>query len=207
MVNYISLYGKEEMLLEDSMENFYYENFENKKVSDFLLNFQEGKIFVLIGEKFVQAFNFNYIDTEGALFLIKELNSQNILFIGSCSEKIAIQIYYLLQKCIELIKRESILYEEIDNIHKKFNSNDFGALIANLSINGQATDINYPEKYININNEIESIKKSKKTLDKVIKSITLSIVKNNKSKIEEITNDIYHLIPRDIHKKFKEKNI
>lgn len=187
MVKYISLYGKEEMLLEESMLDFYWKENKNKKVEDFLLNFQEGEIFVLIGEKLVQAFNFNYINTKGALFLIKDLNSQEILCIGSCGKKIAIQIYYLLQKCIELIERESIERESID----------LGSLIANLSVSGRATTINY--------NEVEKIEEYKKTLDKTIQSITLAIIENNKSKIEEISNEIYNLIPINIHNKFEEK--
>lgn len=205
MVRYITLYGEEEMLWEESMLDFYWKEKENEKVEDFLLSFQEGEIFVLVGEKIVQSFNFNYINTKGALFFIKELNSQDILCIGACGEKIAIPIYYLLQKCIELIKRESILYEQMDYIHKKFNCDDIGSLIASLNNSRQPIDINYAEKYININNEINKINERKENLEKTIQSITFEIIENNESRIKEITKKIYNLIPTNIYDEFEEK--
>lgn len=71
MIKEISLYGKEETVLGEAIGLYYFKNIENDNIRTFINKFQENEIICLIGEKLVYCFNFNYMDTDGCLFLLK----------------------------------------------------------------------------------------------------------------------------------------
>ena len=116
MIKEISLYGKEETLLGEAIELYYFKNIENDNIRTFINKFQENEIICLIGEKLVYCFNFNYMDTDGCLFLLKSLNSTEINYIGGIGKKLAIQIYYLLKMSRRIIEKEDLLYKKKDKL-------------------------------------------------------------------------------------------
>ena len=207
MIKEISLYGKEETLLGEAIELYYFKNIENDNIRTFINKFQENEIICLIGEKLVYCFNFNYMDTDGCLFLLKSLNLTEINYIGGIGKKLAIQIYYLLKMSRRIIEKEDLLYKKKDKLEDIVDFEKIITSAINLNVDEYITESIYENanELMNSNFKINEIDSVKNYLENTIKKFMIAIVQKNEELKKELTNEIYPMINNDLHKEFEER--
>lgn len=207
MIKEISLYGKEETVLGEAIELYYFKNIENDNIRTFINKFQENEIICLIGEKLVYCFNFNYMDTDGCLFLLKSLNSTEINYIGGIGKKLAIQIYYLLKMSRRIIEKEDLLYKKKDKLEDIVDFEKIITSAINLNVDEYITESIYENanELMNSNFKINEIDSVKNYLENTIKKFMIAIVQKNEELKKELTNEIYPMINNDLHKEFEER--